>query len=215
MISEWIMNWKGHGRKQSWPNFRKYPCIFLEKLRKNTKTSVRGRDLSPRSPDYEAGVITARLQRSIQTNNDLNSAYEICRLKSPNLLVWIWRLKRTVNEASPASSQQFNLTICGFSTMKTIFYHGNIIIFLKQESGTDRVLKNINECCQKYDAITDFDLKLETINRFHSMCFDLSSTSTFNRTCSSTSRMCRTINTVCMRQTEIYGDGSLYFTCSG
>jgi hypothetical protein len=45
------------------------------------------------------------------------------------------------------------------------------------------ISQKINECCQKFNAITDFDFKLETINPLRSMCFDLSSTSTFNRTC--------------------------------
>jgi hypothetical protein len=34
------MNWKGHGRKWSWPNLRYYPGIFLEGLRKNMKELV-------------------------------------------------------------------------------------------------------------------------------------------------------------------------------
>jgi hypothetical protein len=36
-----MMNWKGYGRKQSWPNLRYFPNIFLEGLRKLQKTSVR------------------------------------------------------------------------------------------------------------------------------------------------------------------------------
>jgi hypothetical protein len=32
-----MMNWKGCGRKQSWPNLRYYPNIFLEGLGKPTK----------------------------------------------------------------------------------------------------------------------------------------------------------------------------------
>jgi hypothetical protein len=35
------MNWKGYGRKRSWPNLRQYPGIFLEGLREITKNSVR------------------------------------------------------------------------------------------------------------------------------------------------------------------------------
>jgi hypothetical protein len=36
------MNWKGFGRKHSWPNLRYYPGIFLEELRKAMfKTLVR------------------------------------------------------------------------------------------------------------------------------------------------------------------------------
>jgi hypothetical protein len=32
-----MLNWKGCGRKWSWPNLRCYPDIFLEGLRKSTK----------------------------------------------------------------------------------------------------------------------------------------------------------------------------------
>jgi hypothetical protein len=35
------MNWKGYGRKWSWPNLRYYPGIFLEGLWKTTKISGR------------------------------------------------------------------------------------------------------------------------------------------------------------------------------
>jgi hypothetical protein len=33
-----MTNWKGYGRKKSWPNLRYYPGIFLDRLRKTTKT---------------------------------------------------------------------------------------------------------------------------------------------------------------------------------
>jgi hypothetical protein len=36
-----MMNWKGFGRKLSWPNFKGLAYIHLEGLRKTTKTSVR------------------------------------------------------------------------------------------------------------------------------------------------------------------------------
>jgi hypothetical protein len=32
-----MMNWEGCGRKQSWPNLRYYPNIFLEGLGKTTE----------------------------------------------------------------------------------------------------------------------------------------------------------------------------------
>jgi hypothetical protein len=34
-------NWKGLGRKRSWPNLSYYPRILLEALRETMKTSVR------------------------------------------------------------------------------------------------------------------------------------------------------------------------------
>jgi hypothetical protein len=52
------MNWKGCGRKRSWPNLRYYPGICLEGLRKTTKNLSQdnrspGRDLNPGPPEYE------------------------------------------------------------------------------------------------------------------------------------------------------------------
>jgi hypothetical protein len=59
------MNWKEFGRKRSWPTLRYYPNIHLEGLRKasnnlgqDSKSLVR--DLNPRPPKYEAGVLTTR-----------------------------------------------------------------------------------------------------------------------------------------------------------
>jgi hypothetical protein len=61
-----MMNWRGFGRKRSWPNFkalsRNSPGGTEKKAR---KTSIRiaghrGRDLNLGSPEYEAGVLTAR-----------------------------------------------------------------------------------------------------------------------------------------------------------
>jgi hypothetical protein len=37
---ECITNWKGYGRKWSWPNLRYYLRIFLEGLRKTIKKPV-------------------------------------------------------------------------------------------------------------------------------------------------------------------------------
>jgi hypothetical protein len=70
----WIMNWKGCGRKQSWPNLRYYPSICLEGLRKTTKylrqgSRSPGRDLNLGSPEYEAGVLTIRPWRSYASYN--------------------------------------------------------------------------------------------------------------------------------------------------
>jgi hypothetical protein len=36
-----MMNWRGCGKKWSWPNLRYHPDTYLEGLRKITKTSVR------------------------------------------------------------------------------------------------------------------------------------------------------------------------------
>jgi hypothetical protein len=65
LISEWWKNWKGFGRKRSWRDLRYYPGTRLEGLSKTMKTSIRiagrrGRDINPRSPEFEARVLTTR-----------------------------------------------------------------------------------------------------------------------------------------------------------
>jgi hypothetical protein len=53
------MTWKGFGRKQSWPNLRYYPGIYLEGLRKTMKnlshySQSSGQDLNLAPPKNEA-----------------------------------------------------------------------------------------------------------------------------------------------------------------
>jgi hypothetical protein len=62
-----MISWKRYERKRSWTNLRCYPSISLEGLRKirkslNQDSRSPGRDLSLRSPEYEAGVSTPRLR---------------------------------------------------------------------------------------------------------------------------------------------------------
>jgi hypothetical protein len=58
-----MMNWKGCGRRQSWPNLRYYPGSCLEGLRKTAKTLSQnswspGPDLNQKLSKYEAGMLT-------------------------------------------------------------------------------------------------------------------------------------------------------------
>jgi hypothetical protein len=65
------MNQKECIRKRSWPILSLYPGICLEELSKTTKISVGiagYRNLNPAPPEYEAGVSTTRLRRSVQRN---------------------------------------------------------------------------------------------------------------------------------------------------
>jgi hypothetical protein len=58
-----IMNWKGYRRKWAWPNKSYYPGIWrLRKTTKNLRHDMQspGRDLNPRSPEYEARMPTTR-----------------------------------------------------------------------------------------------------------------------------------------------------------
>jgi hypothetical protein len=57
-----MMNFKGCGRRRSWPNLRYYPDICLEGLRKTTKLSQNSRALARNMnlgpPECKAGVLT-------------------------------------------------------------------------------------------------------------------------------------------------------------
>jgi hypothetical protein len=58
-----IINWRGCGRKRSWPNLRAYSDICLEGLRKTTKCLSQNslypcRDLNLGHPEYESRMLT-------------------------------------------------------------------------------------------------------------------------------------------------------------
>jgi hypothetical protein len=58
-----MMIWEGRGMKQSWPTLRHYLGIFLEGLKKTTKTQDSwspNRDLNQRPPEYETGALSTR-----------------------------------------------------------------------------------------------------------------------------------------------------------
>jgi hypothetical protein len=55
------MNWKGYGRNVLWPNFRYYPKIWLEGLKKTTKNLIQD-SLMPKLPEYKVGVASTQLQ---------------------------------------------------------------------------------------------------------------------------------------------------------
>jgi hypothetical protein len=65
-----MINWKGYGRTLSWPNFTLVSWHSPEGLREITKNLSRDsrspdRDLKPRLPEYEAGVLTTQPRRSV------------------------------------------------------------------------------------------------------------------------------------------------------
>jgi hypothetical protein len=65
-----VMDWKGCGKKRSWSDFRYYPGIYLDGLRKTTKDLSQdsrspGRDFKPGPAEYEVGVLIIRLHRSV------------------------------------------------------------------------------------------------------------------------------------------------------
>jgi hypothetical protein len=53
-----MVNWKGFGRKLSWPNFWYYPVIRLDGLRKTTKNL--NQDSLPPGPRFEPGTSRIR-----------------------------------------------------------------------------------------------------------------------------------------------------------
>jgi hypothetical protein len=65
-----MADWKGCGRKRSWPNLRYYPGICPEGLRKRMKnlshySRSAGRDLNMVRTEYEAGVLTTQQRRLV------------------------------------------------------------------------------------------------------------------------------------------------------
>jgi hypothetical protein len=66
------------GRKRPWQILWFFSSNCLGRLRKTTKNLSQNsrspvQDLNPRPPEYEAGVLTARLQRAAQANGNLVS----------------------------------------------------------------------------------------------------------------------------------------------
>jgi hypothetical protein len=60
-----MMNWKGHGRKRSWPNLKLYPVVCLEGLRKPTKNLSQyspypDRSLNLGPLEYESAVFVTK-----------------------------------------------------------------------------------------------------------------------------------------------------------
>jgi hypothetical protein len=80
--NEWMMNWKECGRKRSWPNFRHYRGICLDKLRKTTNKCQDNRsprrDLNRGPLKYEAGLLTTRPRRSVCTPSWNSYTLSLC-----------------------------------------------------------------------------------------------------------------------------------------
>jgi hypothetical protein len=67
----WMVNWKGCGRKRSWPKLRYYPGICLEGPRKTTKNINQnsrspGWNLNSEPPEHDVRALTTRPQHSVQ-----------------------------------------------------------------------------------------------------------------------------------------------------
>jgi hypothetical protein len=71
IINDWIINWKGYERKQSWPNLRYYYSMeVLKKTIKNLSKDSKylGQNLNQRPLEYKAGVLTTRPQHSVYSS---------------------------------------------------------------------------------------------------------------------------------------------------
>jgi hypothetical protein len=69
-----MMNWKGFGRKRSWPNFKvlsRHSHGGTEEKNENSINivSFRGRESKTGSPEYEVWVLTSRPRRSVWNVN--------------------------------------------------------------------------------------------------------------------------------------------------
>jgi hypothetical protein len=96
----WMMNRKGCGRKQSWPNISYYPGICLEGLMKSTEQFSQdgrspGRHLNPAPPEYKVEVLTTRSRRSI-----------ICSRECPRSEVTWKQLLLSTKQFSVAASEE-------------------------------------------------------------------------------------------------------------
>jgi hypothetical protein len=65
-----MVNWKGFGRNRSWPNVKVASQHSIGGTEENhdnvSQDSLSlGRNLNPRPPEYEAGVLTARPRRAV------------------------------------------------------------------------------------------------------------------------------------------------------
>jgi hypothetical protein len=85
------MNWKGYARKQSWPNVKYSPTIFLEGLMKTTENLSQdswslGLDSDQRPPKYEAGMLTTQLRHSVSTSLNFDCTKAGCVLKKNTIL---------------------------------------------------------------------------------------------------------------------------------
>jgi hypothetical protein len=73
------MNWKGYGRKQSRPNIRHYPGIWLEGLRKTTKSLSRVN--WSRGPKFEFVISRTGSRRADRSTATFHT---LTQLQSPN-----------------------------------------------------------------------------------------------------------------------------------
>jgi hypothetical protein len=81
-----IINWKGCGRKRSWPNSKALSRNLpggTEENHEKISQDIRspGSDLNPGPPEYEAGVLTTRPRRSVSTvSNNTHQQNEETRI---------------------------------------------------------------------------------------------------------------------------------------
>jgi hypothetical protein len=95
------MNWKGYGRKRSWANLRYHPDIWLKVLRKPTRNlnqCIRSadQDLNPGPHEYERGVPTILLWRSIPNYSVRVIYYSL--VTEHTMLIYFSKLKVTLCE---------------------------------------------------------------------------------------------------------------------
>jgi hypothetical protein len=80
------MNWKGYGKKHSWPNLRHYPDIFLKGLRKTTKSLCQDcqslDQVNVEPPEYE---VCQLLGRSFRLCGHIKSP----SISSKNRMQWL------------------------------------------------------------------------------------------------------------------------------
>jgi hypothetical protein len=110
--------------KRSWHNYRYYLGVYLEGLRKTTKpigqnSGSSGRNLNPRPPEYETGVLLTHLRRSV--------AMKITKIVRRANLFWSW------SELVTLKCELDSLLLCSSIRLVVIVsvlrVHGVVLIF--------------------------------------------------------------------------------------
>jgi hypothetical protein len=86
----WMLNWKGCGRKRLWPNFKVLSQNLRGGTEKNHETPYNSRspgwDLNPGPPEYESGVLTTR-PRQLVKQSENNGLGLVCHCRKYHIQV--------------------------------------------------------------------------------------------------------------------------------
>jgi hypothetical protein len=149
-----MLNWKGFGRKWSWPNLRSNPGICIEGLRKTTKNLSQdswspGRDLNTGPPKYEAGnkcgagVFIPSSSRNTQRHTTTGDEHKINEHNMNNMIVSEGLQQIMEHEFSSMNkmTETYCTTFLWDNTVNTVVYWQRMYEFctLQKFSAHDRL----------------------------------------------------------------------------